>query len=535
MNSRKFFHDSVEELPELESVSGGLKVNAAFPEHLEEVLPVHFALGISDAAQSELEGRVARGETVSAAELNSKYGVAAGQVEPLVAWLKKEGFDVTQVAPDGTSVFARASAGTIQKALQVHFVRVTGGGYTNTAVRDVPSLPADVGGPVVAISGLQPYRRAHKRSVRVGQHRLRRSASVAGAPQPAPAVANQPPYLVSEILRAYNGSQLSLTGKGQTIAILIDTFPLDSDLQAFWQRNQLHTQIGQIQKVNVAGGSLPAPEGEETLDASWTSGIAPDATIRIYATGSLDFAALDRALDKIITDVATIPGMRQLSISLGLGETFVPAGEIKAQSQKYLRLAALGVNVFVSSGDAGSNPDSSGHGGQGPLQVEYAASDPSVVGVGGTSLVLDAAGGVSRETGWPDGGGGKSRKFKRPTWQKAPGAPTGPHRLVPDVSAVADPNTGALLILNGQETQIGGTSWSAPQWAGFCALINEARSKAGKSALGFLNPLLYPLGGHPAFRDIVSGNNGAYSASPGFDLVTGLGVPDLAALVQALS
>ncbi|WP_198924780.1 hypothetical protein, partial [Nitrospirillum viridazoti] len=102
------------------------------------------------------------------------------------------------------------------------------------------------------------------------------------------------------------------------------------------------------------------------------------------------------------------------------------------------------------------------------------------------------------------------------------------------VAGPADPNEGALLYLNGQKEQIGGTSWSAPLWAGFCALINEARTKAGKGTLPFLNPLLYPLLGTPCFRDITQGSNGAYSAGPGYDLVTGLGVPNVAQLVSRL-
>jgi kumamolisin len=227
--------------------------------------------------------------------------------------------------------------------------------------------------------------------------------------------------------------------------------------------------------------------------------------------------------------------MRQLSISLGLGESFMQRGEVRTQHAKFLRLAAAGVNVFVSSGDAGSNPDSSGHGSGGPLQAEYGASDSCVIGVGGTSLALAADGSVREETGWSDGGGGKSIFFKRPAWQKGQGVIPGTARLVPDVSLAADPNEGALVILNGKVQQIGGTSWSAPVWAGICALLNEARLKAGKPALPFLNPLIYPLIGSGSFRDITVGNNGAFDAGPGYDLVTGLGVPNVAALVKALT
>ena len=92
-----------------------------------------------------------------------------------------------------------------------------------------------------------------------------------------------------------------------------------------------------------------------------------------------------------------------------------------------------------------------------------------------------------------------------------------------------------MLILNGKRQQIGGTSWSAPVWAAFCALINEARHKNGKPPLPFLNPLIYPLLGSNCFRDITSGSNGAYHCAEGYDMVTGLGTPDMKQLVAKLS
>jgi kumamolisin len=422
----------------------------------------------------------------------------------------------------------------IEKSLRVDMARVNRDGLTYTAARNAPSLPTAVGDAVQAIGGLQPFRHAHKH-FRARVPRLAERLAPAAQDAAGPAIANSPPYLVAEIAKAYGADGLGLDGSGQTIAILIDTFPDDADLEEFWQRNGLPVAIGQIEKINVAGGQMPPPEGEETLDASWASGIAPGAKVRIYASGSLQFTALDKALDRIIADLVEHPEMRQLSISLGLGESYLngPGGEVAVEHQKFLKLAAAGVNVFVSSGDAGSNPDETGHSSNGPTQVEFEASDPYVVAVGGTSLRLAADGSVALEQGWSGSGGGKSMYFARPSWQTGPRI-TGHRRLVPDVSLAADPEDGALLVLNGRTIQIGGTSWSAPVWAAFCALINQARIEAGKTALAFLGPQLYPLAGS-CFRDIRSGSNGVYHATAGYDLVTGLGVPEMAELVKNLT
>jgi kumamolisin len=565
MSERKVFADSVTPLPEQGLTAHGLMVNAAKPGYRKETMKLLFSVSIPKDTEAELEQRVAKGEVVPLQELNTKYAADKADVKPLVSWLKAQGYKVTHVTADNTSVYAEASVDKIEKSLEVKMVRVTKAGLTYTAAQNAPSMPSDVGKNVHAIIGLQPFRMAQKQfrmcAPKFGNrvsldttgratkqastkrargakhsdkkaHKLSRSARA-----PSPNIKNSPPYLVSEILKAYNADGLAVTGKGQTIAILIDTVPADSDLKLFWKQTNSTVTLKQIEKINVKGGSLPPQEGEETLDVEWASGIAPGAKIRIYATGSLAFVDLDSALDRILEDLASQPGMRQLSISLGLGETFMggPAGEVATQHQKFLRLAAAGVNVFVSSGDAGSNPDDTGHSPTGPVQAEYESSDPCVIAVGGTSLILSPNGQVADETAWTSSGGGKSIFFTRPAWQEGPGMPADNVRLVPDVSLVADPETGAFLVLHGSVTQIGGTSWSAPVWGGFCALMNEARVARGKPPLPFLNPLIYPLMSTGCFRDIRVGSNGAFNAGPGYDMVTGIGVPNVNSLIAALT
>jgi kumamolisin len=530
MAERKVFHDSVVPLPDQPGLApAGLLQHAETPRDMKEPMTLQFALRPSDEQRARLEAKVAEGAVVSPTELQEEFGVSEASVTALTDWLKGQGFKIEEVTDDRTSVYATAPLSVIEASLAVNIVDVTKEGVTYSAARDAPSLPVDAAADVRAIIGLQPYRHARKH--------LRRAplggAETVGGETPASRALG---YLVSDILGAYGATDVEATGAGQTIAILIDTFPRDDDLRAFWRANALPDDLTRITNINVAGGPLPPIEGEESLDAQWASGVARGAKVRIYGSGSLSLVAIDRALDRIIADLASEPRLRQLSISLGLGEVYYGSatGEIATQHDKFLRLAAAGVNVFVSSGDAGSNPDQTGHASTGPTQAEYQSSDPCVVAVGGTSLQLEPDGTVAAEAGWPGSGGGKSMVFPRPAWQTGPGVPAGAQRLVPDVSLAADPRTGGMVVINGTKQKIGGTSWSAPVWAAFCARANEEREKAGKPLLGFLNPLLYPLGGTASFRDVTSGTNGAYQATAGYDMVSGLGSPNLADLIAAL-
>lgn len=512
---RKVFSNSIVPLPLRTSFSA----QSLQPEDLTNLL--EFSISFKMRNPTNLQGSISRGEVVSPQVMERDYLPLPADYVALQKWLRENNLEITRTSSNRLSIYARGTLQQIQRSLGVQFAPITVDGIAYPAAKTPPSLPASLGQAVVGINGLQPYLKAHRRTVRM-----------------RPNIANRPAYLVNEVLKAYDANDIGVTGAGQTIAILIDTFPNDSDLISFWQYNHLSLSTNSVERINVSGQTLPPLEGEETLDVEWSSGIAPGARIRVYAAGSLEFVALDKALDRIIEDVSTHPRLYQLSISLGLGETYLPSDEVASESAKFATLAAQGVSVFVSSGDAGSNPDESGHSTTGPTQVEYASSDPNVTAVGGTSLILDVTSGqCSSEIAWTDSGGGVSMFFDRPVWQKGSGiSPTenGNKRLVPDVSLVANPNTGALVIFQGTPLQYGGTSLSAPVWAGFCALINEARARKSKPPLGLLNVHLYPLIATKNFRDITMGNNGAFSAGVDYDMVTGIGSPDVRVLLQSL-
>ncbi len=505
--------------------SGRQPVVAQLNENvLERSLVLHFSL--KTANLQELEARVAKGEIISPAEMKEKYSGNVTNFDSLVTWLKKQGFKITNTSEDHTSVYARATVSQIQNSLRVKMQQVTYNGITTPAATTPPELPREVGDSVVAIDGLQPFIRAVKHTVR--------SKEPADSPGKGAAV-QQSAYKAGEILKGYGANGLGLTGTGQVIGILIDTVPNWNDLEKFWSENKLSTQRAQITFLNVKNSkALPPQDGEETLDTEWATAIAPAASIRVYAVSSTKFTDLDLGLEQIYLDAQKIPGFRQVSVSLGLREDHVSTGEVQIEHAAFVKLAAVGVSVFVSSGDAGSNPDDEGKRGQ-DVRVEYQASDPFIIAVGGTTLTIDRGNGsVSAESGWKDSGGGFSTLFSRQSWQHPYNGISGMPRLVPDVSAVADPSPGASVWFNGKEKHWGGTSWSAPLWAGFSALIGEGRQNAHKHPLGFLAPLLYTLPQN-CFRDVTSGSNGAYSAGVGWDPVTGIGVPQLHELVQALN
>jgi kumamolisin len=479
---------------------------------------IDFSVALKMRDFVELQQRVGNGENIPLNEMNAKYFPTAAEVTTVRQWLAAQGFEVLPPSQFQLSIFARGTIAQLQRAFAVTFGRVQFAGEEHTSALTAPSLPADIAVPVLSINGLQPHLHPYVHSIQ------KPSA-------PGKLISNQAPYLVSEIAKAYDASIGD--GAGQKIAIVIDTFPNDSDLTTFWTNNGVPQSLNNIEKVQVIAGPLPAPSGEETLDVSWSSGIASAAKIRIYATRSLAFAWLDQAYQQIVNDLPSQPTLHQVSMSFGLGETYESAGQMQTDSQFFATIAGQGVTIFVSTGDGGSSPRPDGNYG-GPVQVEAPANDPSVTAVGGTTMTLNrSTGQVSTENAWSGGGGGQSTFFSRPFWQISTGVP-GSGRLVPDVALDADPNTGVYLVVNGSAGQWGGTSLSAPVWAGFCARMNQFRAGNGASSLGLLGTRIYPYVG-PAFRDITIGSNGAYSAGIQFDLCTGFGAPIVNNLRNSLS
>jgi kumamolisin len=475
-----------------------------------------FSVSLKMRNYDELSARVARGETVSPAEMSASYYPLESAYQAVVDWLSSSGFKITRTDPRHLTVFASGTVNQLQAEMHVSFGEVAADDRSYVSATTAPMVPSSLASIVLGVNGLQPH--LHPRKHLSGL-----------VPNVGTNTSFLPPFSPAEILKAYEADSLGATGSGEKIAIVIDTFPTASDLTTFWAINHVSQSLNNIEEVHLMSGTYPAPTGEETLDVEWSSSIAPGATVRIYGTQELSFVSLDQAFQAILDDIPGQPRMHQVSISLGVGESDISPSQIQTDAQYFASMAAHGLTVLVSSGDEGSYVS-------GILQVSYFASDPNVTAVGGTSLSLsNCSGATAGETAWNGSGGGISGVFQRPSWQFGATVPPGSMRLVPDVSTAADPFTGGLIVLHGVQDQIGGTSWSAPVWAGFCALLNQKRANAGLSPLGLLGPKIYPLAGTTAFRDITTGTNGAYNAAAGYDLVTGLGAPRLSTLAIPLT
>jgi kumamolisin len=497
----------------------------------ENAVSMEFEVALKMHNFSELQARVARGERISPQEMVARYDPLATDYEAVAAWIRSQGLTITRQDGNHMAIFAGGKISQIQQALQVTFSRVTFEGKEYTSATNAPSVPATLSPILLGINGLQPHIRPHTHLI----------------VKPSSLTSTNPPFLPSQVAQADNAVSLygsNITGSGESIAIVIDTFPSTADLVSFWQTYGVSQSLNNIQFIQVVPGTLPSTSGEETLDTEWSSSIAPGARVRVYATTALNTIYLDEAYQQVYNDAINHPeyGLHQMSMSYGLGETYLTISQVQTDAQYFANLASAGVTIFASSGDGGSTPGTTGgEDTSGPLQVESPSSDVNVNGVGGTRLTLNSNGSESSELAWSYSGGGLSEYFNRPSWQTGTGVPSGTMRAVPDVACPADPNTGAVLFYNGAQTAVGGTSWSSPTWAGYCALINQARSNAGLSQIGLLGPKIYPLIGSTNFRDITSGSNsvgansvGKYSAGTGYDPVTGIGVPLMQALTQTL-
>lgn len=354
--------------------------------------------------------------------------------------------------------------------------------------------------------------------------------------------------LPNQLLNAYNATPLvnnGHTGKGETVVVFAFDGFRQQDLDMFADTYGLPRFAPE-----VVGGMPERRSGEANMDLQVIHAIAPDAKlVLVNARETTSGGAFERLAALMNSVDQQYPGaIWSFSIGWGCDRLFT-AADFSPVREALTTALANGTTAFNATGDlagleckrgenwsAPPNPDDVG--------VDAVASLPEMTAVGGTKLSTDADGRWLSEQSWYNNplilgtAGGASTLFGRPGWQTVGiGTELPDRRLVPDVSAVSDPATGVRIVFNQQVAVGGGTSQAAPIWAGFTALMNDTLRSSGADPVGFLNPLLYRMAKSttlpPGLRDVNLGGNAiSISGTVGYDMVTGLGTPNVDNLVK---
>lgn len=455
----------------------------------------------------------------------SSHGADPADMAKVEAFARTHNLVVVEKSPARRSIFLSGTAGDFAKAFGTTIEHYEHDGGTYRGRVGPLTVPADLDGIVEGVFGIddRPVARPHF------QRR-----KMTGGTQPRATGGSFTPV---ELATLYN-FPTDLDGSGQCIGIIeLGGGYRTADIKTYFQ--ELGRPAPTVRTVRVDGGknhpsNAESADGEVMLDIEVGAAVAPKALIAVYFAPNTDKGFLD-AVTKAIHDTTHKPSV--ISISWGSAEDNWTQQSLTAFDQAFQTAAALGVTVCCAAGDNGSSDGEK----DGKAHVDFPASSPFSLGCGGTKLTA-SGNTIADEVVWNESadsatGGGVSDFFPVPQYQSAAGIPPsanpGSHtgRGVPDVAGDADPATGYVVRVDGEEFVIGGTSAVAPLWAGLIALMNQKLSHP----VGFLNPLIYqPLVGKGSFRDISSGDNGAYSAKPGWDACTGWGTPNGAKLLQAL-
>ena len=480
---------------------------------------------------------------VNAAQFAERYGADPADLARVEQFARASGLEVVDIRPAERRVLLSGSVALVSAAFGVtldDYVDANGAHVYRGRSGPV-HIPADLAQVVEGVFGLddRPQARTH--------FRLQKPLPPDAAPAIMARAVNRS-YTPPQLAAAYNFPS-SGNGHGQCVAIIeLGGGYKPADLNAYFTGLGIAPPLVKSQSVDGARnkpiGDTASADGEVLLDVEVVGAIAPGATIVVYFAPNTDAGFLD-AVSSAIHDPINRPSV--VSISWGGPESSWTAQAMRAMDGVFQDAAALGVTICCAAGDDGSSDQRGLKAENGVLHVDFPASSPFVLACGGTRL--DGAGMPRLETVWNQGrsggatGGGVSDGFALPAWQSAVGVPPsgnpGHHvgRGVPDVAGNADPATGYLIQVDGQQMVIGGTSAVAPLYAALVALCNQ---QLGHRA-GYLNPLLYGLPKTAAaFQDIrdgdndISGRHGSYAAKEGWDACTGLGSVHGARLLAAL-
>ncbi|MFT0172563.1 protease pro-enzyme activation domain-containing protein [Paraburkholderia mimosarum] len=483
-------------------------------------------------------------------ELAARYGASQDDIDQVTQVMAQYGLKTVGASVGARTVRLSGTVSAMESAFNVklfNYAHAEGNYRGRVGYLFVPDPLKDI---VQGVFGLD-----NRRIVK------RRRQPVRGTNTPQALSSSHPSwYVPAQFATRYAFPQGD--GTGQTVGLLeFAGGYFAGDLSKFCEKAGV--SMPTVTAVSTDGTSTESrdgAEGEVMLDIEVVAGLCPKSAIVVYFSAWTE-AGMIAGLDAAMQDKTHNPGV--LSISWGAPEgTDIWTAQAMSQINETLKEAAyLGMTVCVAAGDDGSSDAlTDGH-----AHVDFPASSPYVLSVGGTTIVDFT--GAAPDVVWMEGdglradqggstGGGVSDVFQRPDWQSAititsvnPGAING--RCIPDVAANADWNASPyLLVVDGHVEANGGTSAASPLWAALIALING--QLAGGKRVGYLTPMLYGpagAGGAPTLgaagcTDVTSGNNntasaGGYSAGTGYDAVSGWGTPQgqhlLAAIQEALA
>lgn len=512
------------------SVTGRLSENRVMK--LDMVLPLRNEAGLKTLLSNIYNPKSSSyHQFLTVPEFTAKFGPTQQQYDAVIEFAKSNGFIVTGGTRDGMEVQVKAPVSAIEAAFHISMLTYEHPSENRTFFSPDREPTTNLPFNLWHISGLDNYSIPHPLYVKKSDY------AVAHGIDPEDVVTHattgsgpSASFLGSDMRAAYYGGT-ALTGSGQNLGLFEYEGTDLADLTTYY-KNVKQTNSVPITLLSTDGTSTSctSAEGcddtEQTLDMTQALGMAPKLKSLVNYIGSLDTA--------IISAMTT---HSPLPTTIGCSWGWTPA-DPSTLDPYFEKMAAQGQNFFAASGDSSTWSRSN---------EAWPADDAHVVSVGGTDLVTaSAAGAWKSETAWVYSGGGISPdSIAIPAWQQLSGVINSTnkgstkYRNGPDVSANA--NFTFYTCSNQQAcvaNENGGTSFAAPMWAGFIALVNQQLVSQGKATIGFINPTIYADNitskYSTGFHDITSGKSGSYSAVTGYDLVTGWGSPK-AGLINELA
>jgi kumamolisin len=455
---------------------------------------------------------------LSVDEFTEQFGPTQEDYDAVIEFAEANGLTVTGTAPNRMVVDVAGPVAYIERAFHV-----TMGVYQHPTEDRTFYAPdreptTDLPFPLWHITGLDNFSIPHPAGL------TRDSNARGGTTGSGPSG-----YFIGSDMRAAYYGGTALTGFGQSVGLVEFAGYNGNDVINYFNAVKQPLNV-QIVGVSTDRSSLSCTGGcddtEQVLDIEEAISMAPGLSgVLVYVSDTSDVS--------IFNKMATDNIAKSLSCSWG----WSPA-DPGSDDPIFKEFAAQGQNLFVVSGDSGSYGRTS--------RYVFPADDAYVTSVGGTDLTTNGPDGSWKsETAWRYSGGGISPNgIPIPSYQKTPGVITTAnkgsktYRNSPDVAAEA--NTDNYICYDGTcAGGWGGTSFAAPRWAGYLALVNQQAAANKLGPAGFINPTIYPIGlgsNYGAnFHDVTSGSNGTYSAVKGYDLVTGWGSPNGTVLINSLA